>query len=151
VTWARRVSLASTRTTEPWLVRSENRIFPDVDHDLQPPFSLTIARNGRHTVVALGGELDIDAEGELAAGLALVLATKPGVLTVDLRGLEFLDSTGLRAVLQLRTDCEAAGCRLFLVPGPPAVQRAFEVSGIGGQFAIADPSGPPIAMQAAIV
>ncbi len=80
-----------------------------------------------------------------------MLATKPSVLTVDLRQLEFLDSTGLRALLQLRTDCEAAGCRLSLVPGPAAVQRAFEVTGISGQFAMTDASGPPIAMQAAII
>lgn len=123
-------------------------MLPEVDHDLQPPFSLTIARNGPHTVVALGGELDIVAEGELAAGLALVLATKPGVLTMDLRELEFLDSTGLRALLQLRTDCEANGCRLLLVPGPAAVQRAFAVSGISGQFTMVEPSDP-IAVQAA--
>ena len=122
-----------------------------MDHDRYPPFSLTIARNDSHTVVALRGELDIVAEGELAAGLALVLATEPSVLTVDLRELEFLDSTGLRALLRLRTDTEAIGCRLLLVPGPAAVQRAFEVSGVSGQFAMVDASGPPIALQAAVV
>ena len=127
------------------------RILLVVDHDRQPPFSLTIARNDSHTVVALGGELDIDAEGELAAGLALVLATKPSVLTVDLRELEFLDSTGLRALLRLRNDCEANGCRLLLVPGPAAVQRAFEVSGISGQFAMTDGSGTQIAQQPSVV
>jgi|SRR5688572_13650634 len=124
---------------------------PRVDHDRQPPFSLTIARNGTHTVVALGGELDIVAEGELAAGLALVLATEPSVLTVDLRELEFLDSTGLRALLQLRGDCEAQGCRLQLVPGPAAVQRALEVSGISGQFVMIDVSGAQIAHQPSAV
>ena len=122
-----------------------------MDHDLQPSFSLTIARNDSQTVVALRGELDIDAEGELAAGLALVLATKPTALTVDLRELDFVDSTGLRALLQLRTDCAAIGCHLSLVPGPDAVQRALVVSGISGQFAIADPPGPPIAMMAAVI
>ena len=122
-----------------------------MDHDLQPPFSLTIARSDSQTVVALRGELDIDAEGELAAGLALVLATEPAALIVDLRELEFVDSTGLRALLQLRTDCAAIGCRLSLVPGPDAVQRALEVSGISGQFAMADPSGPLIALMAAVI
>ena len=124
---------------------------PAVDHDRHPPFSLTIARNGSHTVVALGGELDIAAEGELAAGLALVLRTEPSVLTVDLRELEFLDSTGLRALLRLRTDCEAAGCRLLLVPGPASVQRALEVTGISGQFVMTDASGSQIAHQPSVV
>jgi anti-anti-sigma factor len=120
-----------------------------VVHDLKPPFSLTVARDGPHTVVALRGELDIAAEGELAAGLALVMATRPSVLTVDLRELEFLDSTGLRALLRLREDCGALGCRLSMVPGPAAVQRAFQVSGIAGQFAMVDPSEASLAPQAA--
>ena len=69
-----------------------------------------------------------------------MLAPPTSVLTVDLRELSFLDSTGLRALLQLRTRCEAHGCRLLLIPGPPTVQRAFDVSGLTAHFTIVDPS-----------
>ena len=122
-------------------------MFVGVDPDLQPPFALTIARNGSHTVVSLQGELDIAAEGELAAGLGLVLAEPTSVLTVDLRELEFMDSTGLRALLQLRTKCEAGDCRLLLIPGGPTVQRAFDVSGLTGHFTIVDPPETPAELQ----
>ena len=120
-----------------------------MDHDLEPPFALTIARNGSHTVVSLRGELDIAAEGELAAGLGLVLAPPTRVLTVDLRELSFLDSTGLRALLQLRTRCEAHDCRLLLIPGGPTVRRAFDVSGLTGHFTIVDPAEVPGELQIA--
>jgi anti-anti-sigma factor len=112
-----------------------------VDPDREPPpFALTIARNGSHTLVSLRGELDIAAEGELAAGLGLVLGPPTRLLTVDLRELSFLDSTGLRALLQLRTSCEAHDCRLRLIPGGPTVRRAFDVSGLTAHFTIVDPA-----------
>ena len=84
------------------------------------------------------GEFDIAAEDEVSAELARVLDARPGSLAVDLRNLTFLDSTGLRALLGLRTACEALGCRLQLVRGAPAVHRTFEVSGLAEHFAFAD-------------
>jgi len=122
-------------------------MFVVLDPDLQPPFALTIARHGSHTVVSLRGELDIAAEGELAAGLGLVLAPPTRVLTLDLRELSFLDSTGLRALIHLRSRCEHHGCRLLLIPGGPTIQRAFDVSGLTAHFTIADPSEIPEALQ----
>jgi anti-anti-sigma factor len=124
-------------------------MFVVLDPELQPPFALTIARNGSHTVVSLQGELDIASEGELAAGLGLVLIPPTRVLTMDLRELSFLDSTGLRALLELRTRCETHGCRLLLIPGGPTVRRAFDVSGLTAHFTIVDPSEAPSAVQPA--
>ena len=124
-------------------------MFLVLDPDLQPPFALTIARSGSHTLVSLQGELDIATEGELAAGLGLVLGPPTTVLTIDLRELTFLDSTGLRILLNLRTQCEASDCRLLLIPGGPAIQRAFDVSGLTAHFAIVDPSDTPLAPQSA--
>ena len=115
-------------------------MFTVLDPDLQPPFALTIARNGSHTVVSLRGELDIASEGEVAAGFGLVLGPPTTVLTVDMRELTFLDSTGLRLLLNLRTQCEASDCRLLIVPGGPAIQRAFDVSGLTGHFTTVDPA-----------
>ena len=120
-----------------------------MDPDLHPPFALTIARDGSHTLVSLQGELDIATEGELAAGLGLVLGPPTSVLTLDLRELTFLDSTGLRILLNLRTQCEESDCRLRLIPGGPAIQRAFDVSGLTAHFAIADPSETPLAPESA--
>ena len=40
-------------------------MFAVLHTDLQPPFALTIARNGSHTIVSLRGELDIAAEGDM--------------------------------------------------------------------------------------
>jgi anti-anti-sigma factor len=49
---------------------------------------------------------------------------------IDLSGLEFMDSTGLRLILQWDADARQDGWGFSLVPGRPAVQRVFEVTGM---------------------
>jgi anti-sigma B factor antagonist len=48
---------------------------------------------------------------------------------VDMRRLRFIDSTGLRLLLQANARAQERGYELLLRPGEPAVQRVFEVTG----------------------
>jgi len=84
---------------------------------------------GRFAYVALRGEFDMLACGVLEPELERV-ADLPDVdvVTVDLRGLEFLDSHGLRALLIARERLEEFDRRLVLVRGPIEVQRVFEIT-----------------------
>lgn len=50
-------------------------------------------------------------------------------LTLDLRDVCFLDSTGLRMILDWDSSSRAEGFAFSLVAGPPAVQRIFELTG----------------------
>jgi anti-sigma B factor antagonist len=50
-------------------------------------------------------------------------------VVVDLSQLHFLDSSGMRALLRLQSRI-GDRARLELVPGPPAVQRVFELVGL---------------------
>ena len=50
-------------------------------------------------------------------------------MVVDLGRLAFIDSTGLRLLLQADARARERGCELVLRPGEPAVQRVFEVTG----------------------
>jgi anti-sigma B factor antagonist len=50
-------------------------------------------------------------------------------MVVDLGGLDFMDSTGLRLVLRWDAAARADGFNVAFVPGSPAVQRVFEVTG----------------------
>ena len=70
-------------------------------------------------------------------------------LVIDLRELDFLDSTGLRLLLQLHSDCRRDGCSLGLVPGGRAIRKLFAVTGTDAHFAfVAPPDGEvPRAMQ----
>ena len=75
------------------------------------------------------GELDLDTMGDLNEALA----ADNGLLTttvVDLRGLTFIDSSGVSGVLAAARRARDAGARLVCVPGPPPIRRVFELTGV---------------------
>ena len=92
-------------------------------------FSFETTTDGVRATVALRGELDMLATSELEHELAR-LASEPGVAEValDLRELDFLDSSGLRAVLLGSRLLAENDRRLVLVRGPSPVQRVFELT-----------------------
>lgn len=85
----------------------------------------------RHTLV-LGGELDIASAATLHGAIARVLATGTAgsAITLDLSGLIFIDSTGLAEIILTGQLCDRDGYEFALVPGPRAVQRLFELTGL---------------------
>lgn len=50
-------------------------------------------------------------------------------MTLDLRDVCFLDSTGLRMILDWDAASRADGFAFSVVAGPPTVQRVFELTG----------------------
>jgi anti-sigma B factor antagonist len=77
----------------------------------------------------LTGELDLASTPILQAAIASLVRTinGAGAITLDLSGLQFIDSTGLHAILATAELCQANGYEFSLVPGPPNVQRLFEI------------------------
>jgi anti-anti-sigma factor len=51
-------------------------------------------------------------------------------IVLDLRKVGFMDTSGLRYVLELQARGEREGFAVHLVRGPSAVQRVFEVAGL---------------------
>jgi anti-sigma B factor antagonist len=92
---------------------------------------LTVAseREGDVHTIALAGELDVAAAGRVQHELERVEATDALSIVVDLSGLTFMDSTGVRllteAQARMRADCD----RLLVLRGPGPVQRVFELCG----------------------
>jgi anti-sigma B factor antagonist len=79
--------------------------------------------------VSLAGELDLAGARQLEACLDEVEREGPARLIIDLAGLAFIDSTGLRLLLQADARARERGCELLLRRGEPSVQRVFEVTG----------------------
>jgi anti-anti-sigma factor len=84
---------------------------------------------GAAAVVTVRGELDLMATADLEPELER-LGDEPGVdvVAVDLRELEFLDSSGLRLMIITAQRLEDCGRRLVLVRGDQTVQRVFEIT-----------------------
>jgi anti-anti-sigma factor len=78
--------------------------------------------------VAPEGELDLATADDLRAELDHLFSAGFTHVVLDLRQLSFLDSTGLRLILEARRDADARSIRLELVPGPSGVQRVFEIT-----------------------
>ena len=53
---------------------------------------------------------------------------------IDRRGLTFIDSSGLRALMMAKQRAESHGTKLSIVPGPARVMRVFELVGLLDQL-----------------
>lgn len=91
-------------------------------------FEADIEVRGDDLWVLPRGDLDIAGAPELKEALRLALASDAASIVVDLRGVELLDSTGLRALLEGRA--EEGGDRISFVPGNDQVQGVLRVSGL---------------------
>ncbi len=88
--------------------------------------------------IALVGELDIASAPQFEEGLEKVEAGAPAVLVLDLRKVEFIDSTGLRAVISADERARSGGRRLVIIRGTTAVERVFSVTQLDQRLEIVD-------------
>ena len=88
----------------------------------------------------LAGTLDMATAPQLDEQIAELHAAGWKQIVVDLGGLTFMDSSGLR--LLLRWDAEALkdGFGIQLMPGPAPVQRVFELTGMSDRLTFVGPT-----------
>lgn len=83
-------------------------------------------------VVTITGDLDVAAAPEVEEALAA-----PGPLLADLCGVDFVDSYGLRTLLQRHRRAETEGTAFAIAcPEDSALQRLLELVGTTGVFNI---------------
>ena len=59
-------------------------------------------------------------------------------VVVDLRGLEFMDSTGLTLLARWSLGAERDGYAFALIAGSERIQRLFELTGLADRFTFDD-------------
>lgn len=89
---------------------------------------------GNETVARLVGELDITSAGALQERLTSIVEN--GNLRVDMSSVEFVDSSGLGALVQLHNLATDRGNRLELHGVPERVQRLLEITKLTELFNI---------------
>jgi anti-anti-sigma factor len=85
-------------------------------------------------IVAPYGELDISVQQRLTDEIDRVLQRCPMVLAIDLRGVTFMDSSGIHVLICAGRQCERGGQRFFVIRGTPAVDRLLTACGLDGYF-----------------
>ena len=104
-----------------------------------PTLEFETTRNGSVAIVAPTGELDLSGATVLESELDRLAADPElGRIVLDLRGLEFLDSSGLRLVVLADMRAREAGRRFALVRGPETVHRVFEITRMSDRLDFVD-------------
>lgn len=103
---------------------------------LQTDFRIDVRDEPRGTVLELFGELDLATSPALEAELARVSGSK--LVVVDLRALEFIDSTGLGLLVRTHQHAQEHGRGFGLVPGGGQVQRLLGITGLSEQLPVAE-------------
>jgi anti-anti-sigma factor len=86
-------------------------------------FSIQTQRDGDTTTLLLTGDLDLASVKTLEPQLDAQWSTPARLLVVDLRLVEFMDSSGLRTLIDAALRAEQQGRRLAIVGGPPKTRR----------------------------
>jgi anti-sigma B factor antagonist len=107
------------------------------------PFTTETIRHGRTARVVVRGALDIASAPGLQAALDAAIESGIARLVVDLRELDFMDSAGLSVALNLSRRAQRSGFEVAFIPGPPRVQRVFELSAVASVLTFCDPPHGP--------
>ena len=116
---------------------------PEADHDpdrtprlwveAMPTFSAGGATSGRgpaavHLMVS--GDLDQETSCSMECAALAAIDSDPDVLVLDLSGVVFIDTSGLRAIVNTANTAERVGVRLVVGGMSGGVERLLELSGL---------------------
>jgi anti-sigma B factor antagonist len=96
---------------------------------IQPqPFTIDVQRQEMRCILRLCGELDMAAVPTCDEALHSLQHEEASEVVIDLRGLTFLDSTGLSALVQAHLAGKDGHRSVSFVRGDRAVHRVFELT-----------------------
>ena len=99
-------------------------------------FRATARDDGDRVVIVAEGELDLVGAPVL---LAAVPAEGDAPVVLDLGGVGFMDSSGLRSLLEARQTCIDAGRGFAIARPSDAVTRVLELVDLVGEFEVVEP------------
>jgi anti-anti-sigma factor len=93
--------------------------------------NITVERHDDHVVVRVGGEVDLAVADQFQTAVTEELDLPPHRVVVVLRDVDFMDSTGLRALLLTSQRAASHGERLRLAELSQPVLRLLEIADLG--------------------
>ena len=108
---------------------------------MQSHFRVEVRHADATAVITVSGELDLASSPALEEELERVAQSDAQLVVVDLRHLEFMDSTGLSVLVRAHQRAEENGRRLGLVNGSQQVQRLLTLTGVADRLTLTDVPG----------
>ena len=97
--------------------------------------SIELVEDGdERVVVRVGGEVDTATGEALQRELLAIVRVRPRHLGLDLSAVEFLDSSGLRALLVVQQAVASGGRQVHVVGSTPMIDRLLEITGLEELF-----------------
>jgi anti-sigma B factor antagonist len=107
---------------------------------------LSTTSQGSCVVVTVDGEIDLDNASDLSeVALAAMREIGPSVV-LDLSGVTFMDSTGLKVLLAVHKRAELAGGRLVLAGPTRSVNRVVSITGFDQMFTVCEDVAAAVAV-----
>jgi anti-anti-sigma factor len=92
------------------------------------PLAISVERSQAGPTVVLAGELDLETADSLLAACSEEVLVPGEVVTFDCAGLSFLDSVGIRALVELHNQAVEAGVGLRMIHVRAAQRRVLEIT-----------------------
>ena len=116
-------------------------------HQTCPPFEVTVQRDNAVATVVVSGEVDLATVPRLSAAVAQHHDAQ--LLVLDLTAVTFIDSTGVRVLIEADRACAGSGSRVVVLAGDGPVRRLLDQCNLDGRLALVTdhPSSPSSAWR----
>jgi anti-sigma B factor antagonist len=105
---------------------------------MEQQLDVVVSAVGGAAFIRPEGVLDIRGADGFENEVRTALRGEPAEVLVDLRGVTFLDSIGLRSLFRTCHWCDREHVALCVVAGGPPVRRLLRVTGADMQLPLAD-------------
>ena len=99
---------------------------------------IAVSETGGVRLLRLMGELDMAGVDQLERLLTPDQTAEGATFVIDMRGLSFIDSSGLRALIMADERVRDEGGRFIVVRGPDRVNEILEMTGVAQRIELVD-------------
>jgi anti-sigma B factor antagonist len=95
-------------------------------------------KQDKHCIIRVKGRMDVVSAPEFESACGKCIEEGETSFVVDLGGLEYISSAGLRALLVIAKKLKSSDGSISFCSLTPAVGRVFSISGFGAMFTLYD-------------
>jgi anti-anti-sigma factor len=101
-------------------------------------FRVDVRSENGAPMLRISGELDLASSPKLQEELDRATATSPSLIIIDLRDLDFMDSTGLSVLIHAHQQAQQHGHRLGIVNGSRQIRRLLSLTGVAERLTVVE-------------